>query len=231
MRDRGFLPSETSEYVPKVLAAMEVATSPKRSGIDVVKTSVHRLTQFADALRFVREFTCAEVDRDQELNPALKRGVVPPDGYEVRRRKAPRPVHRRARLLSRARADALRGAVARHHGAPRRCVGRIASRYGCRCSAGARLASAAAACATASSCRSRADGSVRLAADDDDERRPVAALGAARAQRTAQEARRRPGSARDATARRSSTGKTSVSSPTRSRSKVAAAQAPRRRYN
>ncbi len=32
-------------------------------GIDVVKTSVHRLTQFAGALRFVREFHPAEVDR------------------------------------------------------------------------------------------------------------------------------------------------------------------------
>ncbi len=32
-------------------------------GIDVVKTSVHRLNQFADALRFVREYEPAEVDR------------------------------------------------------------------------------------------------------------------------------------------------------------------------
>ncbi|HJQ36393.1 MAG TPA: glutamate--tRNA ligase [Thermoanaerobaculia bacterium] len=33
-------------------------------GIDVVKTSVHRLTQFADALRFVSEYTPPSVDRD-----------------------------------------------------------------------------------------------------------------------------------------------------------------------
>ena len=32
-------------------------------GIDVVKTSVHRLTQFRDALRFVSEYTPPEVDR------------------------------------------------------------------------------------------------------------------------------------------------------------------------
>jgi len=32
-------------------------------GIDVVKTSVHRLTQFADALRFVSEYTPPQVDR------------------------------------------------------------------------------------------------------------------------------------------------------------------------
>jgi glutamyl/glutaminyl-tRNA synthetase len=32
-------------------------------GIDVVKTSVHRLTQFREALRFVSEYTPAEVER------------------------------------------------------------------------------------------------------------------------------------------------------------------------
>ena len=32
-------------------------------GIDVVKTSVHRLTQFEEALRFVLEYTPPEVDR------------------------------------------------------------------------------------------------------------------------------------------------------------------------
>ncbi|MFN8559910.1 MAG: lytic transglycosylase domain-containing protein, partial [Dehalococcoidia bacterium] len=38
MRERGYLPSETSEYVPKVLAAMEVARAPKRYGIEVTKS-------------------------------------------------------------------------------------------------------------------------------------------------------------------------------------------------
>jgi glutamyl-tRNA synthetase len=33
-------------------------------GIDVVKTGVHLLTQFAEALRFVRQYTPARVDRD-----------------------------------------------------------------------------------------------------------------------------------------------------------------------
>ncbi|HEX7420245.1 MAG TPA: glutamate--tRNA ligase [Thermoanaerobaculia bacterium] len=32
-------------------------------GIDVVKTSVHLLTQFAEALRFVREYTAPQIDR------------------------------------------------------------------------------------------------------------------------------------------------------------------------
>ena len=50
-------------------------------GIDIVKTSVHRLTQFAGALRFVREFTCAEVDRDfrEKLRDELRTGGIPTD--------------------------------------------------------------------------------------------------------------------------------------------------------
>jgi glutamyl-tRNA synthetase len=39
-------------------------------GIDVVKTSVHRLTEFADALRFVLEYTPVEADREFALKLA-----------------------------------------------------------------------------------------------------------------------------------------------------------------
>jgi glutamyl-tRNA synthetase len=50
-------------------------------GIDVVKTSVHRLTQFADALRFIREFQCAEVDRAfrEKLREELRANGAPRD--------------------------------------------------------------------------------------------------------------------------------------------------------
>jgi len=50
-------------------------------GIDVVKTSVHRLTQFADALRFVREFQCADVDRAfrEKLRDELRDNGTPVD--------------------------------------------------------------------------------------------------------------------------------------------------------
>ncbi len=88
MRDRGFLPSETSEYVPKVIAAMEVATSPKRYGIDVVKIPPTKFDTIQISrpisLQAVAQLTGSDVDTIKELNPALKRGVVPPDGYEVR---------------------------------------------------------------------------------------------------------------------------------------------------
>ena len=88
MRDRGYLPSETSEYVPKVLAAMEVASSPKHYGLEVVKSPPNKFDTIQVtrpiSLKAVAELTNSDVDTIKELNPALKRGVVPPDGYEVR---------------------------------------------------------------------------------------------------------------------------------------------------
>ncbi|MGZ4778878.1 MAG: glutamate--tRNA ligase [Thermoanaerobaculia bacterium] len=50
-------------------------------GIEVVKTSVHLLTQFADALRFVREYSPAEVDREFALKLAeeLRANGTPAD--------------------------------------------------------------------------------------------------------------------------------------------------------
>lgn len=88
MRDRGFLPSETSEYVPKVLAAMEVARSAKQYGINVVKSPPQTFDVIQVSrpisLKAVAQLTGSDLDTIKELNPALKRGVVPPDGYEVR---------------------------------------------------------------------------------------------------------------------------------------------------
>lgn len=88
MRDRGYLPSETSEYVPKVIAAMEVAKEPRRYGIEVVKSPPARFDTIQVtrpiSLQAVARLTGSDVDTIRELNPALKRGVVPPDGYEVR---------------------------------------------------------------------------------------------------------------------------------------------------
>jgi glutamyl-tRNA synthetase len=50
-------------------------------GIDVVKTSVHRLAEFADALRFVREFQCADVERGfvEKLRDELRANGTPVD--------------------------------------------------------------------------------------------------------------------------------------------------------
>ena len=50
-------------------------------GIDVVKTSVHRLTQFAEALRFVLEYTPPDVDRAfaEKLAEELRANGTPTD--------------------------------------------------------------------------------------------------------------------------------------------------------
>jgi nondiscriminating glutamyl-tRNA synthetase len=50
-------------------------------GIEVVKTSVHRLTQFADALRFVSEYTAPEIDRAfaEKLAHELRTNGTPVD--------------------------------------------------------------------------------------------------------------------------------------------------------
>ncbi|MDX2166808.1 MAG: transglycosylase SLT domain-containing protein [Deltaproteobacteria bacterium] len=88
MRERGLLHSETSEYVPKVIAAMEVVRSADESGI-YVPTGQPDPVDVVDvmrpiSLRAVAQLCGSDEDTIQELNPALKRGVVPPDGYQVR---------------------------------------------------------------------------------------------------------------------------------------------------
>ncbi|MDQ3280089.1 MAG: glutamate--tRNA ligase [Acidobacteriota bacterium] len=50
-------------------------------GIELVKTSVHRLTEFAGALQFVREFTAPEIDRAfaEQLRDELRTNGAPGD--------------------------------------------------------------------------------------------------------------------------------------------------------
>lgn len=136
MRDRGYLPSETSEYVPKVLAAMEVAKQPRRYGIEVVKSPPARfdtiqITQ-PISLQAVARLTGSDVDTIRELNPALKRGVVPPDGYEVRLPEGTRDQFTVALASYREPEPMLFDASSRGTYTVRRgdTLGRIASRYG-----------------------------------------------------------------------------------------------------
>lgn len=90
MRERGYLPRETSEYVPSFLAAVRIASAPEDYGFD---------TPASDPL-LLGEFETIEVDRQvslhaaagmcgvsteelKELNPALSRGITP-IGYSLR---------------------------------------------------------------------------------------------------------------------------------------------------
>jgi membrane-bound lytic murein transglycosylase D len=136
MRDRGYLPSETSEYVPKVLAAMEVARAPRRYGIEVAKSPPSKFDTVQVtrpiSLKAVAELANCDVDAVKELNPALKRGVVPPDGYEVRLPEGTRDQFTVALASYREPKPSSRGAGSRGTYTVRRgdTLGRIASRYG-----------------------------------------------------------------------------------------------------
>jgi membrane-bound lytic murein transglycosylase D len=76
-----FLPKETREYVPLILAAMVVAKNPAQYGFDIIahapvaydKVSVSR----AIDLRRVAEWTGASIDEIQTLNPELRRWTTP----------------------------------------------------------------------------------------------------------------------------------------------------------
>lgn len=76
-----YLPKETREYVPLILAAMIVAKNPAQYGFDIVahapiayeKVTVPR----AIDLRRVAEWTGASIDEIQGLNPELRRWTTP----------------------------------------------------------------------------------------------------------------------------------------------------------
>lgn len=76
-----YLPKETREYVPLVLAAMIVAKNPAQYGFDIIahdpisydKVSVPR----AIDLRRVAEWTGVSIDEIQTLNPELRRWTTP----------------------------------------------------------------------------------------------------------------------------------------------------------
>jgi membrane-bound lytic murein transglycosylase D len=76
-----FLPRETREYVPLVLAAMIVARNPAQYGLDIQpfeapKTETVTLSAPVD-LRHVAEWTGTSVEAIQNLNPELRRWTTP----------------------------------------------------------------------------------------------------------------------------------------------------------
>jgi membrane-bound lytic murein transglycosylase D len=84
-----YLPRETREYVPLILAAIIVARNPVQYGFDITpqqpvayeKVSVPRAVD----LRRVAEWTGTTIDDIQSLNPELRRWTTPVKGqYEVK---------------------------------------------------------------------------------------------------------------------------------------------------
>jgi membrane-bound lytic murein transglycosylase D len=88
MIDRGYLPTETSEFVPRFLAAVEVAKSPEEYGFDVPASDPPPF-ETVEVMRPISLKAVAQLSGSDELtirdlNPALNRGVVPPQGYRIR---------------------------------------------------------------------------------------------------------------------------------------------------
>ena len=88
MSDRGFLPNETTEFVPRFLAAVEVAQSPEEYGFEVTpEPRPHFETvevMRPISLKVVAKLCGSDEGTLRDLNPALNRGVVPPQGYRIR---------------------------------------------------------------------------------------------------------------------------------------------------
>jgi membrane-bound lytic murein transglycosylase D len=84
-----FLPRETRDYVPMILAAVIIAKNPMKYGFDVLPTTGADIETVAVPpavdLRRVAEWAGISVDDIQQLNPELRRWTTPirGDGYEL----------------------------------------------------------------------------------------------------------------------------------------------------
>lgn len=85
-----YLPRETREYVPLILAAIIVARNPVQYGFDTTPQESFEYEKVAVPraidLRRVAEWTDSSIDEIQSLNPELRRLTTPlrDPGYEVR---------------------------------------------------------------------------------------------------------------------------------------------------
>ena len=88
MRERGYLPSETSAYVPSFLAAVQIAKAPESYGFSTPThdTPEHYETVDVDrqvSLRAAADLCGVPTSELAELNPALRAGITP-SGYSLR---------------------------------------------------------------------------------------------------------------------------------------------------
>jgi len=87
--DRGHLPAHTRKYVPKVLAVAAIASEPERFGIAGIEPlrplsyETFAITEPMDVETIASLSGCSRA-AIAELNPALRRGVVPKGGTELR---------------------------------------------------------------------------------------------------------------------------------------------------
>lgn len=88
MRERGYLPRETSAYVPSFLAAVQIAKAPEEYGFIAPTHHVPEHYETVDvdrqvSLRAAADLCGGSASELEELNPALRRGVAP-SGYSLR---------------------------------------------------------------------------------------------------------------------------------------------------
>ncbi len=85
-----FLPRETREYVPMILAAIVIAKNPSQYGFQVEPEMplIYEKAQVSDPidLRLIAEWTNAPIDQIEALNPELRRWTTPvrSPNYEIK---------------------------------------------------------------------------------------------------------------------------------------------------
>ena len=85
-----YLPKETRDYVPLILAAMVVGRNPAQYGFELSTAEALSYEKVPVPkpidLRRVAEWTGTSVDEIQALNPELRRGITPVryEGYEIK---------------------------------------------------------------------------------------------------------------------------------------------------
>jgi membrane-bound lytic murein transglycosylase D len=103
--DAGLLPKETRGYVPTFYATLLIASDPETYGFTLGKTTEPEEKQITVrgpvSLAYIAETIGVHEDSLKEMNPALRRGVVPPGRAAVR-------VPAKAAETLLARADSLR---------------------------------------------------------------------------------------------------------------------------
>ncbi|HVM96907.1 MAG TPA: transglycosylase SLT domain-containing protein, partial [Candidatus Acidoferrales bacterium] len=88
MSEQGYLYRETEDYVPGFLAALQIAAQPEAYGFEPSTAAPPRYDLVhvgrSCPLSKVAELCGASTEEIKDLNPALHRGLVPPNGYSVR---------------------------------------------------------------------------------------------------------------------------------------------------
>jgi membrane-bound lytic murein transglycosylase D len=86
--DRGSLPSHTKQYVPKVLAVAAIATEPKRFGLgdlELLQPLSYETSSVTEPMdvKLIASLCGCSASTIRDLNPALRRGVVPRGGIPI----------------------------------------------------------------------------------------------------------------------------------------------------